>query len=90
MKSASTAPDINQLTINVGSGTEMNLRDLSKLAIEVTGGKPEIVYNPRNEGGLSRLCADLTLARIKLGYEPKVSLEEGLKITFEEDIRIKS
>lgn len=90
MIAASTAPDINQLTINVGSGSEMNLRDLSKLAIEVTGGHPEIVYNPRNEGGLSRLCADISLARVKLGYEPKVSLVDGLKITFDQDIRIKS
>jgi len=90
MTAASTAPDINQLTINVGSGSEMSIRDLSKLVIDVTGGHPEIVFNPRNEGGLSRLCADISLAREKLGYEPKVSLEEGLKLTFDQDIRIKS
>lgn len=90
MTAASIAPDINQLTINVGSGTEMSIRDLSKMVIEVTGGHPEIVYNPRNEGGLSRLCADISLAREKLGYEPKVSLVDGLKMTFDQDIRIKS
>lgn len=90
MTAASIAPDVNQLTINVGSGSEMSIRDLSKLVIEVTGGHPEVVYNPRNEGGLSRLCADITLAREKLGYEPKVSLAEGLKMTFDQDIRIKS
>ena len=88
MVAASTAPEVNQLTINVGSGSEMSIRDLSKLAIEITGGKPEIVYNPRNEGGLSRLCADISLAREKLNYEPKVSLADGLKLTFERDIRI--
>jgi len=44
------------------------------------------VYNPRNEGGLSRLCADLTLAREKLGYVPKTSLFEGLKTTLEREI----
>jgi UDP-glucose 4-epimerase len=90
MIAASTAPDLNQMTINVGSGTEMSIRDLSKLAIEITGGHPELVYNPRNEGGLSRLCADITLAREKLGYDPKVSLAEGLKLTFDQDIRINS
>ncbi|KAF0109918.1 MAG: UDP-glucose 4-epimerase [Chloroflexi bacterium] len=86
MSAASTAPEINQLTINVGSGSEVSVRDLAKQAIEVTGGHPELVYNPRNEGGLSRLCADITLARQKLGYEPKISLAEGLKFTLDKEI----
>ena len=86
MAAASTAPDVNRLTINVGSGTEVSIKELARLATEVTGGHPEIVYNPRNEGGLSRLCADLTLAREKLGYEPKTSLLEGLKTTLEREI----
>ena len=73
MVAASTAPDVNGLTINVGSGSEVSIKELARLTTEVTGGQPEIVYNPRNEGGLSRLCADLTLAREKLGYEPKTS-----------------
>ncbi len=90
MIAASTAPEINQLTINVGSGTETSIRDLAKLTVEVTGGHPEIVYNPRNEGGLSRLSADISLAREKLGYEPKISLSDGLKITFDKAIRAKA
>ena len=73
MVAASTAPEIDKLTINVGSGTETTIRELARLAVEVTGGHPEVVYNPRNEGGLSRLCADLTLAREKLGYAPQHS-----------------
>lgn len=86
MVSAATAPEVNTLTINVGSGTEVSVRELARLAAEVTGGHPEVVYNPRNEGGLSRLQADLTLAREKLGYEPRTSLIEGLKITLEREI----
>lgn len=86
MVAAATASDINMLTINVGSGSEVSVRELAHLATEITGGHPEIVYNHRNEGGLSRLCADLTLAREKLGYEPKTSLLEGLKTTFEQEI----
>jgi UDP-glucose 4-epimerase len=86
MTASATAPDVNTLTINVGSGTEVSIRELARMITEVTGGNPEIVYNPRNEGGLSRLCADLSLAREKLGYEPKTSLLEGLKITLEREI----
>ncbi len=87
MVAASTAPDVDQLTINVGSGKEQTIRDLAKLSAEITGGQPETVYNPRNEGGLSRLCADISLAREKLGYEPKVALKDGLKMTFDQDIQ---
>ena len=86
MVAASVAPEVNTLTINVGSGLEVSVRDLAKMVAEVTGGNPEIVYNPRNEGGLSRLCADLTLAQEKLGYQPKTSLLEGLKTTLEREI----
>jgi len=86
MVSAATAPDVNNLTINVGSGTETSIRELARLAIEVTGWHPEVVYNPRNEGGLSRLCADIHLAQERLGYEPRVPLVEGLTRTLQRDI----
>jgi len=86
MAAASVAPEVNTLTINVGSGSEVSVRDLAKMIAEVTGGNPEIVYNPRNEGGLSRLCADISLAQDKLGYQPKTSLLEGLKTTLEREI----
>lgn len=86
MIAAASAPDVNQRTINIGSGTETSVRDLARLAIEVTGGRPEVVYNPRNEGGISRLCADITAAGEYLGYAPKVSLIEGLTSTLTHDI----
>jgi len=53
--------------------------------IEVTGGKPEEVYNPRISGGVSRMCADLTLAKELLNYEPKTDLKKGLELTVELD-----
>lgn len=86
MVSASSAPGVNQLTINVGSGTETSVRELARLAVEVTGGHPEVVYNPRNEGGISRLSADITLAGDVLAYAPKISLVEGLSRTLAQDI----
>src|SRR4030043_693871 len=56
---ASTAPDLDNQVINVGSGTEVCVRDLASLIIQVTGGKAEIVYNPRTDAGGSRMCADV-------------------------------
>ena len=89
MLAASTAPYVNQLTINVGSGRETSVRDLAKLVISVTGSNPEVVYNPRSDRGSSRLCADLSLAADKLNYKPSIGLETGLRLTLERDTRLR-
>jgi UDP-glucose 4-epimerase len=89
MVSAATAPDINQAIINIAFGRDTNVRELVRLAMEITGGHPEVVFNPRTERGPSRMCADLTLAREKLGYQPTITLETGLRLTFERDPRLR-
>jgi len=86
---ASTAPEVNQLTINVGSGRETSVRELVKLVISVTGANPEVVYNPRSDRGSSRMCADLTLAGEKLNFHPSIGLETGLRLTLERDTRLR-
>ena len=90
MISAATAPGINHMVINVGSGTETSLRDLIRLIMEVAGMKVEAIVNPRNDPGVSRMRADLTLAREKLGYQPRFSLSLGLRLTLERDPRFKA
>ncbi len=85
MIAAATAPGLDNLVINIGSGSETSIRDLVRLALEMTGGQPEVIYNPRTDPGVSRMCADLTLAREKLGYQPHISLAAGLRLTLERD-----
>lgn len=87
MVAASTAPKVNRLMINVGSGTETSLRELSRLVMHITASDAEVIVNPRAEPGVSRMCADLRLAREKLGYQPRISLAEGLRLTLERDPR---
>ena len=89
MVAAATTSKINRLTINVGSGTETSIRNLVRMVLELTGSKAEVVYNPRTDPGVSRMCADLTVAREKLGYQPRVSLVDGLRLTLERDARFK-
>jgi UDP-glucose 4-epimerase len=89
MVAASTAPDVNRSTINVGSGRDTSVHELSKLVIEATGAKPEVVYNAHNEGGPDRMCADISLAKQKLNYDPQISLKTGLRLTLERDPRFK-
>jgi UDP-glucose 4-epimerase len=89
MVAAASAPNINQLVINIGSGKETSTNDLARLVISVTGGRPEIIYNSRIEGGVSRMGADLTLAEQKLGYQPLIPLEMGLRLTRDRDPKVK-
>lgn len=87
MIAAATAPGISNMVINIGSGNETSVRELMRLVLEVTGTRSEVISNPRNDPGVSRMCASLTLARDKLGYQPRISLAEGLRLTLERDPR---
>ena len=73
--------------VNIGSGQEISIGDLVKLLIEVTGSDAEIVTDEarlRPEGSeVERLLADSTRAREWTGWEPTVSLRDGLTRTSE-------
>jgi UDP-glucose 4-epimerase len=86
---AATAPNINGLVVNIGSGRETSIRELIKAVLDVTGSKVEVIYNAQTSGGVSRMCADISLAREKLGYRPSISLEDGLRLTMKRDHRFK-
>lgn len=82
---AATAQGLNGEVINVGSGQETSVRELARQVIDITGGKPEEVYNPRVGNGVSRMCADISKAKNALNYVPLISLENGLRLTLEKD-----
>jgi UDP-glucose 4-epimerase len=85
---ASTAPDVDRRIINVGSGVETSIRDLLH-AVELAVGKDAQQLNSRTPAGVSRMCADLTLAKDLLGYAPHVSLADGLGLTLTLDPRFR-
>jgi UDP-glucose 4-epimerase len=87
MKAVSYAEKINRMIINVGSGVETSVHEIVKTVIATTGTNPEVVINKSHDSGPSRMCADLTLAKKKLGYEPQVKLADGFKQVFKEDPR---
>ena len=89
MVAAATAPNLNGLVINIGSGKETSIRALAHLVLKVTGSQTNIVYSAQASGGVSRLCADLSLAAQKLNYKPSISLEEGLRLSLQRDVRFK-
>ncbi len=87
---ASQVPNPQELVINIGSGIETMVSQVLDQAIEITGIEPEIVYNQRRVGGPDRMCADLTLAAAVLGYQPRVMLAEGMRLTYEMDQRLRA
>jgi UDP-glucose 4-epimerase len=89
MVAAATAPNVDGMVINIGSGKETSVSELIKCVQDVTGSNAEVIYNPKTSGGVSRLCADLTLAREKLNYRPSMDLEDGLRLTLKRDPRFK-
>jgi nucleoside-diphosphate-sugar epimerase len=89
MIAASTAPDLDNQVINIGSGKETSTRELLRMVMEITGSQAEVIYNPRTDPGVSRMCADLSMAKEKLGYVPRFSLSDGLRLTLERDPRFK-
>jgi len=88
MIAAANAPNVDNRIINVGSGIDTSVRELMRMVLEITGGHPEIVFNPRTDRGPDRMCADISQAKEKLGYQPQISLGIGLSMTLEHDPRL--
>jgi UDP-glucose 4-epimerase len=84
---AATATDVNRAVINIGSGQEVSINELASLVARVTGKKISMLRNPALSAGVSRLVADVSLARQLLGWSPRIELEEGLSLTLNRDPR---
>jgi nucleoside-diphosphate-sugar epimerase len=67
--------------INVGSDKEYTIIDLAKIIIDLTGSNSKIVFKSLPIDDPVRRCPNLTKAKEILNWEPKTSLEEGLKKT---------
>src|SRR3990172_8738733 len=85
MLAAATAPTVDRAVINIGSGVETSIRELAQLVLEAVGSSVEWIFKEDQDPGSSRMCADISLARAKLGYRPQVGLQEGLRRMMEKD-----
>lgn len=75
--------DQNDVTgpINLGNPGEFTIRELAEKVIALTGSKSEIVENPLPPDDPTRRRPDITLAKQHLGWEPTVTIDEGLPQT---------
>jgi dTDP-glucose 4,6-dehydratase len=67
--------------VNLGNPDERTVLELAQLVLEITGSTSPIVHTERPVDDPSRRCPDITLARRELGWEPTVSLADGLART---------
>jgi UDP-glucuronate decarboxylase len=69
--------------VNIGNPNEFTIRELAELVIELTGSKSTLDFRPLPQDDPLQRQPDITLARTRLGWEPKVQLREGLGRTIE-------
>jgi dTDP-glucose 4,6-dehydratase len=69
--------------VNIGNDNEFTINELAELVIEITGSGSELVHEPLPEDDPAQRRPDLTLARARLGWEPKTELRAGLERTAE-------
>ncbi|MDY0104039.1 MAG: SDR family oxidoreductase [Lentimicrobium sp.] len=69
--------------VNVGNPNEFTILQLAEMIIRLTGSKSAIVRMPLPSDDPMQRQPDISLAKSKLGWEPKIELEEGLKETIE-------
>ena len=72
--------------LNVGTGKDIQIKDLANLIASIIGFKGEIRWDQSKPDGTLRKKLDTKHAS-SLGWESKISLDEGLKITFQDFLK---
>lgn len=67
--------------VNIGNTHEIEVRELARHVLELTGSRSRIVHRPLPQDDPLQRCPDIGLARRVLGWEPKVPLRDGLART---------
>lgn len=81
------------LPVNVGNPGEFTMRELAELVVELTGSKSEIItvaLPPERNGDPLQRKPDITLAKNLLGWEPTISLHDGLQRMIKHFIEVES
>jgi dTDP-glucose 4,6-dehydratase len=84
---AGLVPEAIGRTFNIGSGREIQIGELAKLIGQLIGCSLEIEHEPQRvrprDSEVERLLAETTAAREVLGWQPTITLEEGLATTIQ-------
>ena len=69
--------------VNIGSEDEFTMTQFAELIKRLTGSRSEIIHKPLPEDDPKTRRPDITKARARLSWEPKMPVEEGLRRTIE-------
>jgi UDP-glucuronate decarboxylase len=75
------APNPTTGPVNLGNPEEFTIRDLAHLVLRLTGAPGDFVRRQLPEDDPLQRCPDIALARRLLGWQPRVTLEDGLRRT---------
>jgi UDP-glucuronate decarboxylase len=67
--------------VNLGNPDEFTIRELADKVVSLTGGRRDLCHLPLPPDDPRQRCPDITLARMKLGWVPRIPLDEGLRST---------
>ncbi len=80
---------INNSYINIGWGQDISIHDLAKKIVKYTGYEGHLSWDTSKPNGMIRKCMDVSLMK-KTGYNPIISLDEGIKLLIKEYKKIKN
>ena len=69
--------------MNIGNPGEFTVLECAKLVLQVTGSKSKLRFGPLPEDDPKQRRPDISKAKKLLGWEPKVDLETGLKLSLD-------
>lgn len=78
---ACLSPGISGRAVNVGRGVPTSIEELARWLATLMGAELNLIHEPIRPGDVRDSCADISLARELLGYEPTTSMEAGLTQT---------
>jgi len=77
------SPEEETGPINLGNPEEFTMHELAAKVLELTGSRSEIQHGPLPSDDPTQRCPDISLARGRLAWEPRTTLDEGLTQTIE-------
>lgn len=72
-----------KMPVNIGNPNEISLKEFAEEVVALTGSNTKIVYKPLPVDDPKQRQPDISKAKSLLGWEPKMSREQGLKLTYE-------